>query len=180
MKTLLQTVGLLMVCGGFLWGALAAVQHTEQVQWTSYLQALSVGIVGIILMRTVSHQQARSAHTLVNNMDAVTNSLVQIVNQIRELNHEKIEIDTYALRHRIDKDFHDNINTFIDARESIAHQYGLQAYADIMSSFATAERYLNRVWSASADGYIDEAHNYLDHAQDQFTDSLERLQQLSA
>jgi len=49
-----------------------------------------------------------------------------------------------------------------------------------MSCFAAGERYLNRVWSASADGYIDEVNAYLDKAQAQFADSLEKIRQLKA
>ena len=41
--------------------------------------------------------------------------------------------------------------------------------------FAAAERYLNRVWSASADGYIDEVNEYLQKAGDQFAESLATL-----
>ncbi len=65
----------------------------------------------------------------------------------------------------------------MDARESIAHRYGLAAYGEVMSSFAAGERYLNRVWSASADGYIDEVNTYLDKAQAQFVESLEKIRQ---
>ncbi len=57
-------------------------------------------------------------------------------------------------------------------------QYGLQAYADIMSSFAAAERYLNRCWSASADGYVDEVHTYLDRAAAQFQESQAKIRNL--
>ena len=49
-----------------------------------------------------------------------------------------------------------------------------------MSEFAAGERYLNRVWSASTDGYIDEAHTYLDKARDQFAHANETLQALVA
>jgi len=67
---------------------------------------------------------------------------------------------------------------FVDARESIAHRYGLAAYGDVMTRFAAGERYLNRVWSASADGYIDEVNEYLEKAKDQFTDSLDLIRRL--
>ena len=45
-----------------------------------------------------------------------------------------------------------------------------------MSSFAAGERYLNRVWSASADGYIDEVNTYIEKAREQFVDSLNKIQ----
>jgi len=53
------------------------------------------------------------------------------------------------------------------------HAFGLQAYADIMSAFAAGERYINRVWTASADGYVDEVMSYLDKAQRQFAEARE-------
>ncbi|HMB54361.1 MAG TPA: hypothetical protein VKU40_13665, partial [Thermoanaerobaculia bacterium] len=61
---------------------------------------------------------------------------------------------------------------FAEARESIAYRYGLAAYGEVMSHFASGERYLNRVWSASTDGYIDEAHDYLVRAKEQFEEAL--------
>ncbi|MGB5626604.1 MAG: hypothetical protein WBM61_12775, partial [Woeseiaceae bacterium] len=51
----------------------------------------------------------------------------------------------------------------------------LQTYADIMSSFAAGERYINRVWSASADGYDEEATAYLKKAAAQFVEAEELL-----
>jgi len=47
-----------------------------------------------------------------------------------------------------------------------------------MSHFASGERYLNRVWSASADGYVDEITAYLDKAQEQFAEALNNIRQL--
>ena len=46
-----------------------------------------------------------------------------------------------------------------------------------MSSFAAGERYINRVWSASADGYDEEAETYLGKAAQQFVDAQQQLQQ---
>ena len=65
------------------------------------------------------------------------------------------------------------IGSHADARESMQHAFGIQAYADIMSAFAAGERYLNRVWSASADGYVDEVNAYLHKASEQFNEALE-------
>jgi hypothetical protein len=48
--------------------------------------------------------------------------------------------------------------------------------ADIMSEFAAGERYINRVWSASADGYDGEATSYLNRAAEQFKHAQSRLQ----
>ena len=45
-----------------------------------------------------------------------------------------------------------------------------------MSRFAAGERYLNRVWSASADGYIDEVNTYIEKSREQFSDCLSKIQ----
>jgi hypothetical protein len=57
----------------------------------------------------------------------------------------------------------------------MVHLFGLQTYADIMSNFATGERYINRVWTASADGYDGEAEQYLGKAAEQFRNAQSQL-----
>lgn len=49
-----------------------------------------------------------------------------------------------------------------------------------MSDFAAGERYLNRVWSASADGYGQEARCYLQRAAARFHAARERLHSTAA
>ena len=91
---------------------------------------------------------------------------------------DTFDVDVYDLRHRIDQTFLEDLDTFVVARESIAHSHGLQAYAEIMNHFAAGERYLNRVWSASTDGYIDECHTYLDKASEQFEEARDMYRAL--
>lgn len=62
----------------------------------------------------------------------------------------------------------------------MVHLFGLQVYADVMSAFATGERYVNRVWSASADGYRTEAITYLNKAAGQFRDASRQLSAAAA
>jgi hypothetical protein len=40
-----------------------------------------------------------------------------------------------------------------------------------MSAFAAGERYINRVWFASIDGYVDKVRGYLDRATQQFREA---------
>lgn len=44
-----------------------------------------------------------------------------------------------------------------------------------MSHYAGGERYLNRVWSASADGYVNEVKDYISHSLEQFTIARDKL-----
>jgi hypothetical protein len=62
----------------------------------------------------------------------------------------------------------------------MVHVFGMQNYADVMSNFAAGERYINRVWSASTDGYADEVNLYLDRALSQFREAHEHFHGLRA
>ena len=49
-----------------------------------------------------------------------------------------------------------------------------------MNRFAAGERSLNRVWSATTDGYVDETSDYLERAVGYFDDALETFRTIKA
>ena len=169
-----------MVTFGFIAAALAAVVDEGAVRWLWYIPAIGLGVAGVATIRINDVRQSKTEHHVTANIEMVETSLARIADNISKLNSDKHSINTYDMRYRIDELFLEDLAMFVDARESIAHRYGLSAYADVMSCFAAGERYLNRVWSASADGYIDEVNAYLDKTQGQFVDSLEKIRQLKA
>ncbi|MBN2295778.1 MAG: hypothetical protein JXM70_25325, partial [Pirellulales bacterium] len=175
----MKWIGFLMVAAGFIAAALAAVLDEEAVRWMWYIPALIVGVAGVAAIRIDDARHSKTEHHVAANIEAVEGCLERIAANVSRLNAEKDSIDTYDVRHRIDELFTDDLETFVDARESIAHRYGLAAYGEVMSGFAAGERYLNRVWSASADGYIDEVNEYIERAKDQFNESLNLIHRLS-
>jgi hypothetical protein len=176
----MKTIGFLMVTIGFLAAALAAVVDENTVNWLWYVPALIVGMVGVAAIRIIDARQNKTEHHVASRVETVEGSLEKIAANIKSLNAEKHSINAYDIRHRIDELFIDDLEMFVDARESIAHRYGLAAYGEVMSSFAAGERYLNRVWSASADGYVDEVNTYLDKAREQFNESLDKIRRLKS
>ncbi len=175
-----KALGYLLITGGFLGGALTTVLETEAVYWEGFIAVLIIGAAGVAIVRLATSRAAREEDKLAANIQTIHQSLARVLENITTLNREKESIDPYDFRHRIDELLPDHLADFVGARESIAHLYGLQAYADIMSEFATGERYINRVWSASADGYIHECHTYLEKAREQFAAALEQLNVLEA
>lgn len=169
-----------MVTIGFVAAALAAVLARDQVNWLLYVPALAFGAAGVAAIRIEDARHSKTEHHVVAGIENVESSIERISANVNKLNGDKHSINTYDMRHRIDELFVDDIDAFVDARESIVHRYGLAAYGEVMSSFAAGERYLNRVWSASADGYIDEVNAYLDKAQEQFAESHQKVRQLKA
>jgi len=176
----MKKLGYLVITIGFLLGSLVVVMHKELVPWNLFIRALVVGALGVVLVRMGERRQSRSAGKLAANISVIETSLSRIVENITQLNAQKQSINTYDVRHRIDELFIEDLTAFVDSRQSIAQVHGIGAYADVMSCFAAGERYLNRVWSASADGYIDEVNAYIDKAREQFAESLEKIRQLKA
>ncbi len=174
----MKSIGFILVTVGFIAAALASVVDENVVRWVWYIPALGVGIAGIVFIKMEHAVQSKTEHHVTARIETVDSSLERIAANIDKLNTEKHSINTYDMRHRIDELFVDDIDSFVEARESIAHRYGLAAYGEVMSMFAAGERYLNRVWSASADGYIDEVNTYLEKAREQFNESLNKIRQL--
>jgi hypothetical protein len=168
----MKRLGYLLIVGGFLAGSYTTVLEADSVPVAAYLVALGLGIVGVILVRRVVHQESRHEGVIASNLGSIGSSLETVVAKIQALDKGKAEIDVYELRHHIDREFPDDLDTFVQARESVAHRFGLQAYAEVMNPFAAGERCLNRVWSTSTDGYIDEAHIYIGKAREQFEEAL--------
>jgi len=176
----MKFVGFLMVTAGFIAAALTSVLDENTVRWLWYIPALGLGAAGVVLIKIDHARHSKTEHHVASRIETVGSSLEKIAANIDKLNADKHSIDTYDMRHRIDELFVDDIDSFVEARESIAHRYGLAAYGEVMSTFAAGERYLNRVWSASADGYIDEVNTYLEKAREQFSESLNKIRQLKA
>lgn len=164
--------GYVLIAVAFLGGSLSAVWRASEVLWGYYITMIAIGVLGVLLVRLGHRKLALGKSRLASNMDDITNSLARIVANITQLDADKQSIDTHDMRHRIDELIAADIIIFVDARESITALFGLAVYANIMSHFAAGERYLNRVWSASADGYIDEVNAYLEKSRYQFTQTL--------
>jgi hypothetical protein len=159
---------------GFLAGAFLAVEQAEGVDLPRFFLALGVGVAGVALVRFALYREASHEDKLVTDIATLRSSLEKVVADVAALDRAKETVDVYDLRYKID-DFRVDLNDFVEARESIAHRFGLAAYGEVMSHFAAAERYLNRVWSASTDGYVDEAREYIGRAGAQLAEAKEAL-----
>jgi hypothetical protein len=173
-----KSLGYLFLTVGFLAGAFFAVEQRQGVPGGWFLGALALGVLGVVLLRFVRRREATSADAIRANLVVLDRSLVSVVEKAAALDAAKAETDVYELRHVIDREFPDELDAFVQARYSLVHSFGLQQFADVMNPFAAGERYLNRVWSASTDGYIDEAHTYVGKAREQFELALETLRSL--
>jgi hypothetical protein len=171
----MKTIGFLLLISGLVLAAFATALDVVSTAWSWFIPAALIGIAGVGIVKHDARGEARSESVLSANRQELTESLGNIVKAIDEIGARKESIGIDALRDEIDRRLRTDLRRFADARESMIHLYSLQTYADIMSEFASGERYINRVWSASADGYVEEAHAYLERAAAQFRHALGQL-----
>lgn len=170
----MNRLGYFLLCAGFISAAYATALDVENVSWALFGVSTVAAIAGVFLLKRHARSVAQSAEVLEANRAELRESIDNVVRDLREI-VESGSLSGAALRDRIDSKLHPDLIRFADARESMVHLFGLQTYADIMSHFAAGERYINRVWSSSADGYDVEAARYLGRAEEQFADAQRQL-----
>jgi hypothetical protein len=170
----MKNLGYLLVAIGFLGGAFATSLDVQNVNWMIFTSTAAAAVVGLVIYKMQVGALARSEEVLKTNRVELRESIANVVDDLQELNKDNLTRGA-VLRDRIDLKLREDLRRFADARQSMVHLFGLQTYADIMSHFAAGERYINRVWSASADGYDEEADAYLKKAAVQFDEAKQRL-----
>jgi hypothetical protein len=175
----MKNLAYLLLAAGFLYGAYVAALDENDVDWMLFAIGAAAAIAGVIIAKRTSAAEARSGAVLEMNRNELNESIDNIVKDLGEVTGGSVPSGE-ALRDWIDTQLRNDLRRFAEARSSMVHLYGLQTYADIMSEFAAGERYVNRVWSAAADGYDDEAHQCLDRASAQFRLAQVQLQEAAS
>lgn len=165
----MRIVGFILLGVGFIWSALVAVINKEMVNWSYFIPALAIGIIGVVILRVSIKKAQKGEGKVEADIAIIKESLENISENISTFNKEKADINVYDIHQKIDDLFIDDIENFLKTRESIIHHHNMESYADLMNHFAAGERYLNRAWSASADGYVDEVNASIEKACEQFT-----------
>ncbi len=174
--------GHLLLWTGFLVGALVSVRRTEvpespwsTISWPVYGAALFVAAAGVVILRTTG----RASGVAVGEEAGAVKELAAILDRLRStVEHwdaASDRTDVYRFHEMIDDHLAEDLGRFADLRETLIAQFGLDHYARIMTEFALAERTVNRIWSASADGYVDEVRVCLKRAASHLTAARRRL-----
>ena len=170
----MKNIAYALLVAGFLGGAYVTALDIENVDWLWFGIAAIAAIAGVVLAKRADTALATSGEMLKNNRGKLNQSLDNIVRELKSL-AEGPEKKGEAMRDWIDETLRPDLRRFAEARQSMVHLYGMQVYADIMSEFAAGERYLNRVWSMTADGYDEQAKVFLERAIAQFEDAQQAL-----
>jgi hypothetical protein len=172
----MKTFGFLLLIAGFLAAAYSTALDVQVTNWTYFVPAAIAGIAGVLIIKRTARGEARAEHVLTANRAELRESLSNIIRGLEGIQAETQKLSALKLREAVDARLRDDLRRFADARESLIHLYGMQVYADVMSDFATGERYVNRVWSAAADEYEGEAWTYVGKALERFREATGRLE----
>lgn len=174
--------GHILLWCGFLAGAYLAVQHVENVvdkwdtiRWPLYFGALAIGTIGVVILRTTQKQAATHSDKLDADIKTLEVSIKNLLAELSALIEHQKTTDVYEVHKLIDSQLMASIDDFVLARSTLIHTYGLREYAELMTDFSIAERNINRAWSASADGYLDEVWLSLERADRQLQTVAQHL-----
>ena len=165
----MKLLGVLLIGTGFLAGALVAVQSADNaVRWGFFIPALAVSALGVVFARLSQGSGSSVRGALRQDEKALEASVQRIVDHLETLIAREVRWHPGEYHGWVDTHLRSDLEIFAANRRSLIAGRGLSGYAAVMSEFAAGERYVNRVWSASVDGYIDEVRNYLARALHQF------------
>lgn len=171
----MRKLSMVLFAVGFLLTALITVTHGDSedlrwqtINWTHYVLTGVIGIAGVIGLRKTAGETGSKHEKIEGDIEDLDTSLSRLVERLDALLADSESISVYDVHVRIDAECADDLGVFVEARESMIPRFGLQPYADIMSLFAGGERLINRAWSASADGYVDETWACVTNADKQF------------
>jgi hypothetical protein len=166
----MRYLGQLLLWIGFLAGAFVSLSRLEQdgskwstIPWVWYAVSMGVGIAGIMLLRVATRELDADDAKTDAEYSVIQQSLAKIAEIVERLCEEREHVPSQVLR-CIDDECVEPLADFADARQALVKRFGLAVYADVMTEFAAAERYVNRSWSAAADGYVDEVASSLKRA----------------
>ena len=178
----IRVVGHVLLWLGFLAGAFVTVRSVEveaapwsTVSWPAYGAAIFVATVGVVVLRATKKAVGVASAEEVRAIDQLEAILARLHSTVDNWSRKSDEINVYEFHGMIDESLADDLGQFADLRETLIPEFGLDHYARIMTEFALAERTLNRTWSASADGYVDEVRTCLGRAEAHLTGARKRL-----
>jgi hypothetical protein len=167
---------------GFLDGALVTVRSTEvpgdpwaTIAWFEYAVALAVAVAGVIILRTTKRSARAGAEKQAGNVAEMKAVLMRLRKRLEFWQTDAGKMPVHDVHRAIDEHLTDDFALFADLRESLIDAFGLSGFAAVMTEFALAERTVNRIWSASADGYIDEVAACLPRAVAHLDHAIQRL-----
>jgi hypothetical protein len=131
-------------------------QSAWQVQGTLTILSLATMLAGIAIQRR-EHGSRITSPVSSGTFQWPCAALECLQAATTQLESTLDQRDLQSLHQTLEAIVSSPIADFVENRTAISERHGIRNSAAVMGPFATAERCLNRAWSASADGYWHEA-----------------------
>ena len=179
---MMAILGQILLWVGFLGGSLACVFQLENedskwstIPWGMYAAGAAIGIVGVVLLRMDKASKSAASANSESDFETVRTSLETVAQRIAELHTKLGKMTCEDVLQYIDEQCVLPCAEFADGRQVLVNRFGTAVFAAVMTEFASGERYMNRAWSASADGYVDEVEKSVAHANTFFNAAVDEL-----
>lgn len=106
--------------------------------------------------------------------------VAQIQQPLKDLGAEIASLDGTHICQRIEALNDGFVTPLADGRQRFVDRFGLAGGSEALNATAFGERMLNRVWSAAADGHLEEARSSFGEAVEAFAQAKETVARLSA
>jgi hypothetical protein len=118
-------------------------------------------------------REAARAASPKDTLEAVQTAIDRLRDQLPGLPDDASRLETVVAQIGHLQKTH--MEAFVEARPAVIASLGLAGFAAVMSSYAAAERQINRAWSAAVDRVLDEALACLDEASARLGDARQTL-----
>lgn len=106
-------------------------------------------------------------------LEEVRRTVSGLLNEMPAMPSEEARLE--AIVERLGAVQRNELAAFAEARQALIARLSMSGFAGLMDRFATAERRLNRAWSAAADGVFEEAFVSLQSSVAPLEEAIERL-----
>jgi hypothetical protein len=123
-----------------------------------------VCVIGLTLWWKVVLAERQAARTAAGGDASAANAnpvtiLQQLQQSLSSILNDLDSLTEPDLQLRVDSAIDNHVTPLAESRHRIIDRFGMSHGAEILVATAYGERMLNRVWSAAADGYLDEARS---------------------
>lgn len=133
------------------------------INWAWYLISAGICVAGVCFLRIGKKSAVGKTGKVEANLSQIKAHLANAVNNSETLSNTMKDYKPRQILNFIEENLLEDLDGFAEGRDSITDEHGLEVFAKVMTQFASGERAINRAWSASADGYVDEAATCVAH-----------------
>ena len=139
--------------------------------WPIFAVGFALALIGVVLWRIerAAHRKASAAEE--GGANDPFRLLQGLLPPARSFAAEVADLDAKTICARVDGLLDSYVLPLGDARQRVIDRLGMNDGAEVLVTLAYAERMLNRVWSAAADGHLVEARGVLPDALSAFEEA---------